>query len=227
MKSFKYILLLISLFCYLLPANAIWLSVDPLADKYPHISPYVYCGNNPIKFVDPDGREKKAFFRTNQTSEQHFARKFKDDSRLHIFSHGTAVGIRLHVDNRIVDIPASSKGAKMFSLILSSIDKSLLWNDYLNGENKEPLQVVFHGCTSAPMAEVMSREFPDVYFTGTTEPNHSKGGVELGPYRTYEIKIFNNRIDTGIKISDGQWNTYKDGKLIRVETGPSASSLIF
>lgn len=77
------------------------------------------------------------------------------------------------------------------------------------------------------MAEVMSRELPDVYFTGTTEPNHSKGGVELGPYRTYEIKIFNNRIDTGIKISDGQWNTYKDGKLIRVETGPSASSLIF
>ena len=28
MKSLKYILLLISLFCYLLPANAIWLSVD-------------------------------------------------------------------------------------------------------------------------------------------------------------------------------------------------------
>ena len=56
MKSLKYILLLISLFSYLLPANAIWLSVDPLSNKYPHISPYAYCGNNPIKFVDPDGR---------------------------------------------------------------------------------------------------------------------------------------------------------------------------
>ena len=33
-----------------------WLSVDPLSDKYPHISPYAFCGNNPIKFVDPDGR---------------------------------------------------------------------------------------------------------------------------------------------------------------------------
>ena len=63
MKSFKYILLLISLFCYLLPANAIWLSVDPLADKYPHISPYVYCGNNPMKFVDPDGR--RPIYNTN------------------------------------------------------------------------------------------------------------------------------------------------------------------
>ena len=32
-----------------------WLSVDPLADKYPAISPYAYCTWNPIKFVDPDG----------------------------------------------------------------------------------------------------------------------------------------------------------------------------
>lgn len=34
-----------------------WLSVDPLADKYPNISPYAYCGWNPVKYVDPDGRE--------------------------------------------------------------------------------------------------------------------------------------------------------------------------
>ena len=33
-----------------------WLSVDPLADKYPSLSPYAYCGWNPIKLVDPDGR---------------------------------------------------------------------------------------------------------------------------------------------------------------------------
>lgn len=34
-----------------------WLSVDPLADKYPNISPYAYCNWNPVKYVDPDGRE--------------------------------------------------------------------------------------------------------------------------------------------------------------------------
>ena len=32
-----------------------WLSVDPMADKYPNISPYNYCMWNPIKLVDPDG----------------------------------------------------------------------------------------------------------------------------------------------------------------------------
>ena len=34
-----------------------WLSVDPLSDKYPNISPYAYCMWNPVKYVDPDGRD--------------------------------------------------------------------------------------------------------------------------------------------------------------------------
>lgn len=34
-----------------------WLSVDPMADKYPSISPYAYCAWNPVKLVDPDGKE--------------------------------------------------------------------------------------------------------------------------------------------------------------------------
>ncbi len=33
-----------------------WNSVDPLADKYPSNTPYLYCEGNPIMLVDPDGR---------------------------------------------------------------------------------------------------------------------------------------------------------------------------
>ena len=36
---------------------SIWLSVDPMSDKYPSLSPYVYCADNPVKLVDPDGEE--------------------------------------------------------------------------------------------------------------------------------------------------------------------------
>ena len=42
---------------YLSDRSSIWYSVDPLAEKYPNYSPYVYCANNPIKYVDPDGRK--------------------------------------------------------------------------------------------------------------------------------------------------------------------------
>ena len=34
-----------------------WLSVDPMVDKYPSISPYAYCAWNPMTLVDPDGKE--------------------------------------------------------------------------------------------------------------------------------------------------------------------------
>ena len=34
-------------------------TMDPLAEKYYHISPYAWCGNNPVKYIDPDGREIK------------------------------------------------------------------------------------------------------------------------------------------------------------------------
>lgn len=38
------------------PRTSVWLSVDPLAEKYPNISSYVYCADNPLKYKDPDGR---------------------------------------------------------------------------------------------------------------------------------------------------------------------------
>ena len=31
-------------------------TMDPLCEKYYHISPYAYCGGNPVNRVDPDGR---------------------------------------------------------------------------------------------------------------------------------------------------------------------------
>ena len=34
-----------------------WLSVDPLADKYPSISPYAYCAWNPLNAIDPNGMD--------------------------------------------------------------------------------------------------------------------------------------------------------------------------
>ena len=34
-----------------------WLSVDPLVEKYYSISPYAYCGDNPVNRTDPDGRD--------------------------------------------------------------------------------------------------------------------------------------------------------------------------
>ena len=39
------------------PDLARWTAPDPLADKYPGISPYVYCNDNPLRYVDVDGMD--------------------------------------------------------------------------------------------------------------------------------------------------------------------------
>ena len=37
------------------PVTSMWYGVDPLAEKYPNISAFVYCHNNPVMLIDPDG----------------------------------------------------------------------------------------------------------------------------------------------------------------------------
>lgn len=39
------------------PITSIWYGVDPMMEKYPNIGAYIYCHGNPIKLVDPDGRD--------------------------------------------------------------------------------------------------------------------------------------------------------------------------
>ncbi|MDY6437933.1 MAG: RHS repeat-associated core domain-containing protein [Prevotella sp.] len=38
------------------PATLRWNRVDPMAEKYTYVSPYSFCLNNPIRYVDLDGR---------------------------------------------------------------------------------------------------------------------------------------------------------------------------
>ena len=39
------------------PVTSIWYGVNPMTEKYPNIGSYIYCHGNPIKLVDPDGRD--------------------------------------------------------------------------------------------------------------------------------------------------------------------------
>ena len=41
------------------PVTARWDRMDPLCEKYYSVSPYAYCGNNPVRFIDSDGLEWK------------------------------------------------------------------------------------------------------------------------------------------------------------------------
>ena len=46
-----------TVYAYHAELSSRWFTVDPLAEKFPQYSPYVYCANNPIKFIDTDGMD--------------------------------------------------------------------------------------------------------------------------------------------------------------------------
>ena len=57
---------------------SVWLSVDPMSDKYPSTTPYAYCRNNPVILYDPNGmfddwvedRNGHVYWDENATSQE-------------------------------------------------------------------------------------------------------------------------------------------------------------
>ena len=49
------------------PILARWDRVDPLCEKYYNVSPYVYCENNPVKFIDLDGMKDTTYVEGKDT----------------------------------------------------------------------------------------------------------------------------------------------------------------
>lgn len=57
------------------PNEKKFLTIDPLAEKYYSFSPYAYCNNNPIRFIDPDGRTIQVYDHANN---QRIAYEWRD-----------------------------------------------------------------------------------------------------------------------------------------------------
>ncbi len=77
---------------YYNPRVSQWLSVDPLAEKHPNESPYIYTSNNPIIYIDPDGREKIIVTGGEYTSEGRYKYNFVEPSIKQLKSYKASAG---------------------------------------------------------------------------------------------------------------------------------------
>ena len=67
-----------------------WLSVDPMADKYPSLSPYSYCNWNPIKLVDPNGEEMYPTETAAKSERDKAIKLFGKDNVSNVYNRGTS-----------------------------------------------------------------------------------------------------------------------------------------
>ncbi|MPN06262.1 hypothetical protein SDC9_153518 [bioreactor metagenome] len=71
---------------------SVWLSIDPLSDKYPNLSPYNYCANNPVMLVDPDGMKIRGFSIDEDGNVVENNKSSKDAQRIYSAMSKTELG---------------------------------------------------------------------------------------------------------------------------------------
>ena len=64
----------------------IWYGVDPLAGKYPNVGGYVYVLGNPIRLIDPDGRQVRSSTRPTFRYDDGFSRFPKEKPTFNDFA---------------------------------------------------------------------------------------------------------------------------------------------
>ena len=135
-----------------------WMSPDPLADEYPEWSPYTFTADNPILYVDPDGREfiiwykndkgKDASFRfdgtnASQAPQNEFVQQFLSAYQYNIDNGGGEVlqSIATNGDLKI-GITTTEEGSQHYT-------GNIYWNpeggsEYSNGTVASPATILEH-----------------------------------------------------------------------------------
>ena len=190
-----------------------WLSVDPMADKYPGLSPYNYCAWNPVKLVDPDGRDTLNF------ANSRFLRTQPDYSNAIIINaHGSAHPPKIENDNIDFD--------HIFPIISSNNDINtkeleayILQSDSYQtncNNNVTPLFLISckTGECSIPFisfADGLSRAIPNALIVAPMGDVHAKKGIfYLAPtsgenYSCFWRVIYNGQ-DIGRIENQGAFN---------------------
>ena len=150
------------------PVSLIWTGQDQLSEKYYPVSPYVYCNNNPVKFVDPDG-QKWVDANGNRVWAKGKWTKFASNAQI-------SAGISLR---------ASETGKKQFDKLVDSnipiqVNINTTDNSDQYGTNKLSIQITDEG-----KAEVVSSEIT-IYVKETdtyaSENNISKESSLAGTF---------------------------------------------
>ena len=177
------------------------------ANAYSWISPYAYCAWNPVKYVDPDGRE--IINKMNPSLDKALCDAGnniidKRDNRIFFVSHGSPTAMYPHGQGEM--------NAEGFVEYLKA--NSTEWK---NTKDKSSIVIVLISCETGkgenPIAQQISKLLPEVTIVAPTEEVKAVGidntarldGVAQSEAVTME--------DVRTSECSGNWNVYRNGEL--------------
>ncbi|MCR5570137.1 MAG: RHS repeat-associated core domain-containing protein [Paludibacteraceae bacterium] len=221
---------------YLDPAGARWLSVDPMWENDPDKTPYNYCLNNPVKLVDPDGKENVLCYANTNENALNINKGRNYRTRVgNIDFHG-------HGNTNSITKPDGTyiTNGEEFDDYLS--ESSYTWKQYKASGSSDFIPIRLHSCQTGkkkykePIAQVISKseKFKNALIIAPTTKVKNYGQtlqngeiiksscIEVGAYEDKGY-AFINGIPYG---TEGKWNCYFRGMLVTSLTNDEANVLM-
>jgi RHS repeat-associated protein len=171
------------------PALGRWMNIDPLVEKSRRWSPYTYCYNNPIVFVDPDGMFANPGDFYSQQGEK-VGSDGKKDGKIYVLTDKNEVNAAKNATKKgllfsksdvksEIELPSSHIRQEMGEAVDKSNNPSEVAGDETGGMHEEG---GYYG-TNAKGDEIVIDAQPGVAF----EPGDAGAGVNvLKPGEQYE-----------------------------------------
>ena len=115
---------------------SIWISVDPLADKYPNLSPYTYCADNPVRLVDPEGRDVYFVGDDNDRAIEHLQNHNEEGKLEYAGTPKTKIDKMLvaAIDDEDISVFITTDKSNSFGGISSETGGAYMGNFFENGK---------------------------------------------------------------------------------------------
>ena len=188
------------------PAICRTTTMDPLAEKYYSTSPYAWCGNNPVRFVDPDGR-KVVFAKDVSIS-------FKNDFRIAVeYMNKHKISGMLYQLEKSPQTYYIAEGEHIDGSYYSRATRTITWSSLTglqtsNGYKMSPVEILNHEIDHALQHDKNpNQQTKDINTNDSQYENKEEKRVIEGSEQTTAQKIG--------KLNEGEVtrSTHKGGKI--------------